>query len=106
MKAGDTVKCNTEGLIGFTKDFLYKVVDVVDVEPNSSFLDISDDTGVAVLCRKRDFDLYKPSKTGWQQMQEAAGVKVNFITPTCDFGCKYAFGNEHLEGCSLTGEIK
>ena len=103
MKVGDTVKCNTEGLIGFTKDFLYKVV---DAEPYSNILDIKDDTGFVSLCRKRHFDLYKPSKTGWQQMQEAAGVKVNFITPTCDFGCKYAFGNEHLEGCSLTGEIK
>ena len=102
MKVGDTVKCNTEGLDGFTKDFLYKIDEIYF----SGNIRAKNNDGDLRHGKRIHFDLYKPSKTGWQQMQEAAGVKVDFITPTCDFGCKYAFGNEHLEGCSLTGEIK
>jgi len=103
MKKGDSVRCNSDRYIDITNGFLYKIIGST---VNGVFMEVKDDFGNVTLVRKDDFDLYKPSKTGWQQMQEAAGVKVDFITPTCDFGCKYAFGNEHLEGCSLTGEIK
>ena len=112
MKKGDTVKCNKEGLLGFTKDFLYKITDSYP----SGNIEIKDDNGILTYGYAPDFDLCTPTipHSGTISFRDNRDYPAGAWTtdadawtePKCDFGCKYAFGNEHLDGCSLSGEIK
>jgi len=117
FKVGDTVKRTGTSTNSTITGNLYKVLNV----DHNGNIEILDSEGDISLFNPYNFEIATIPKTGWQQMSEAynalhkdnrdypAGAWTTdadaWTEPKCDFGCKYAFGNEHLAGCSLTGEI-